>query len=264
MSDGIGNFRIGVSTIGNPPVAPPPPIGASPVALQNILKSYLYQEYSDDDDLQAFVDAFNQIAQAYLDWLNAVNLPIYTSETVFGALLDWVAEGLYGISRPTLPSGRAQLVGPFNTYEYNALAFNTRHFTGSQNYYLTDDDVFRRIITWHFFKGDGKVFNVRWLKRRIMRFLEGLNGVNYNVDETYQVSVIFGIGNQVNITILTGIRKLTGGALFNRFAFNTLPFNDIRTSFTPLAPLAFASVLKAAIDSGALELPFQFTYVVHV
>lgn len=262
-SGAIGQLGIGDGRIGHYPNSDPPE-GSTPVALQNIIKSYLYQEYSDDDDLQAFVDAFNEMAQAYLDWLNAVNLPIYTGATVFGALLDWVAEGLYGYSRPTLPSGRAQLIGPLNTFEYNVLPFNTRRFTGSQDYFVTNDDVFRRCLTWHIFKGDGKVFTIRWLKRRIMRFLTGQNGTNPNVDETYQVSVSFGIGNQINITILTGIRKITGGAIYNRAAFNTMQFNQLNTVFTPLAPLAFANILKAAIDSGALELPFQFTYVVHI
>ena len=42
------------------------------------------------------------------------------------------------------------------------------------------DDVFKRILTWHFYKGDGKNFSVRWLKRRIWRFLQGANGTDFD------------------------------------------------------------------------------------
>jgi hypothetical protein len=54
-----------------------------------------------------------------------------------------------------------------------------------------------------------------------------------NVDNTYNIDVTF-TGSQVNITL-----------------------NDSAT-FTE------STILKEAIDSGALELPFQFTYVVTV
>lgn len=260
MSDGIGQFVIGESAIGGVQ----PALGAAPTTLQNVIKAYLYQEYSDDADLQAFFAAYNALAQAYLNWFNNVNLPIYTALTVFGALLDWVGQGLYGYARPVLPSGRAQVEGPLNTYQFNTLQYNQRKLVGSPNYYATSDDVYRRCITWHFFKGDGKVFNVRWLKRRIMRFLAGANGVNYNVDQTYQVSVIFGADDQVNIRILTGVRRVSGGAFYNRAQYNTKRFNELDTSFMALSPLAFAAILQAAIDTGVLELPFQYTYIVTI
>lgn len=137
-------------------------------------------------------------------------------------------------------------------------------FVAPETFYATTDDVFKRIITWHFYKGDGKVFTIRWLKRRIMRFLEGTNGTAPNIDQTYQVSVSFGVGNQVNITILSGIRTFLSGAIFNGFAMNTQAFNAIQTSFVPLTNFALAPVLKAAIEAGACELPFQYTYVVSI
>ena len=43
----------------------------STVPLASTIKSYLYQEYAQDNDLQAFVDAYNAIAQGYQDWFNA-------------------------------------------------------------------------------------------------------------------------------------------------------------------------------------------------
>ena len=38
-------------------------------------------------------------------------------------------------------------------------------------------------MTWHLYKGDGKTFNTRWLKRRVMRFLTGAG--QYTDDVTF-------------------------------------------------------------------------------
>ncbi|HET8686956.1 MAG TPA: hypothetical protein VFM18_09875, partial [Methanosarcina sp.] len=47
----------------------------------NTIKSYLYQEYQDDLDLQAFVNAYNAYTQSYVDWYNQTALPIYAPLT---------------------------------------------------------------------------------------------------------------------------------------------------------------------------------------
>jgi hypothetical protein len=199
--------------------------------LQNIPPSYLYSEYTDDDDLQAFVAAYNGYAQSYLNTFNGLNLPIYTASNISGPLLDWVGQGIYGYPRPSLPGISASVVGPFNTVEFDQnLALNALKTTSGTSY-TTTDDIYKRLLTWHFYKGDGKYFNIRWLKRRIMRFLIGANGTAPNIDQTYQVNVTFAAGNVVNITIPT----------------------------YPVAPL-----LATAISSGAAELPFQYTFNVTV
>ena len=239
-----------------------PPAG--PSTLLATIPSYLYEQYSDDSDLQAFVRAYNELAQAYVDWFNQLDLPIYTKVQISGALLDWVAAGLYGMVRPTLSSGGNRDLGAFNTYAFNVMPFNTRRIIGPQNVAATNDDIFKRILTWHFYKDDGKVFNIRWLKRRVMRFLNGVNGTSYNVDQTYQISVTFGVGNQANIRLLNGVRVLTGGAFLNGFAFNTLAFNERTSEFTSFAELQNAEIFKEAADSGALELPFQYSWVVTI
>ena len=250
-----------------PPVIPIffPLVGAINPMLQRTIPSYLYVEYQDDDNLQGFVAAFNGQAQQYVDWFNTINLPVYTSPTIYGPLLDWVANGLYGFLRPVLPSGTARVKGLFNTAQFNTLRFDGRKQIGPINYNATSDDVFKRCITWNFFKGDGNRFNIRWLKRRVMRFLEGANGVNFNVDQTYQISVTFGVGNQVNINVLTYRRIVTGGALFNRMGFNRSrnTFNSVVSTFVTLPNFAMKATLRAAIDAGVLQLPFQYTYVVN-
>lgn len=205
---------------------------ATPPTLK-IIPAYPYAEYSDDSDIQAFFTSYNQFAQVYFDWLNVINLPVYTGPLIVGALLDWVAQGVYGISRPALAFTQTRSVGPFNTYVLNSLAFNASRSTSTSTLYVVTDDVFKRVITWNFFKGDGKVFNIRWLKRRVMRFLGGLNGVNFNIDQTYQVSVTFTAAQEITIDISVGTAPLTDKAIF-----------------------------IAAVKAGVLDLPFQFTYVV--
>lgn len=228
------------------------------------IPSYLYVQYNDDDDLQAFVEAYNTLMQELITWFASIDLPVYTNPLITGALLDWVALGLYGQARPTLPSGVNRNRGPFNTLEFNTLAFNAMDTVESTDFFATTDDVYKRIITWNFYKGDGRQFSVRWLKRRVMRFLVGENGTDPGVDQTYQVSVGFGTDNQVDIRILSGLRTVTGGAVFNLHGFNEQPFNAIETVFQAYVPLEFAPIFKAAVDGGALQLPFQYTWIVTI
>lgn len=260
--------KFSVITFQPPPVPVFPDTGgfppAGPTSLLNTIKAYLYVQYNDDDDVSAFFDAYNNLTQQYVNWFNGINLPIYTSQTISGTLLDWVLTNLYGQIRPALSSGRNRNLGALNTYAPNVLPPNVRKVIGSQNITATTDDFYKRITTWNFYKGDGKVVNVRWLKRRIMRFLLGTNGVDINPNNTYQVSVTFGTNGQVNITLVKGRRTVTGGAIPGRFAPNTKRPNQLDSFFTNIVPLQNVGILKEAIDSGVLQLPFQFTYVVNV
>jgi hypothetical protein len=209
-----------------------PPSG--PTSLQDILPAFVYQQYSDDINIQALNTGFNQLAQAYQNWFNTANLPIYTG--LAGATLDYVAQGLYGISRPTLPYGSVSMTGPLNTYQLNTMQLNSFITSGSVQVFTTTDDIFKRIITWFFFKGDGQQFSIPWLKRRIMRFLIGVNGTAPNIDQTYPVSISFGMSNTVVITIT--LTPSNGLLLFN------------------------AQIFQAAIASGALATPFNLSFSV--
>jgi hypothetical protein len=212
-----------------PIVGPFPPSG--PTSLLKTIPMYLYEQYADDDDLQAFVTSHNSIMQQYVDLFNQIQLPVYTNPLIVGALLDWVAQGLYGMTRPTLFSGSNQDLGPYNTTELNLLAFNESRKVGASNVTVTTDDIFKRIMTWRLYRGDGKTFNVKWLKRRIMRFLNGVNGTDPIIDNTYGVSVTYGANRAVNII---------------------------------LPNVAFANFMKQAIDSAAVELPFQYVFTVTI
>lgn len=234
-----------------------PPLG--PVTRLTTINSYLYKEYEDDDDLQAFVMAYNGYTQAFVDWFNALNLPIYPKH--HGALLDWVANGLYGYKRPTLWSGGSTVKGPYNTFEFNSLRFNQRkRISKFSNIYLADDDVYKRCLTWHFYKGDGKQVSAQWLKRRVGRFLFGRDGWDAPA-ALDQISVIASDANQITITIVAGFRRWTAGARFNRMRFNrsrAAQFNSTLTSLDTLSVPAMAPTFVDAARIGVLETPWQF------
>lgn len=237
---------------------------SAPTTLTKTIPSYLYEEYADDEALQAFVDAYNNLAQQYVTWFATISLPVYTNAAISGPLLDWIAQGIYGMIRPSLSSGKNRDLGPLNTYQFNVLPYNKRKNIGPTDITVTSDDIFKRIMTWNFSKVDSNTFNIRWLKRRIMRFLIGVDGTSPNIDQTYIVSVTFGSGI-ISIRISYGSRVITGGSLYNRFGFNGGGYNALRTTFiSGPSPLPYESVLKQAIDSGVLQLPFQYTYSVTI
>lgn len=151
-------------------------IGAAPTSLQTTIPSYLFSQYTDDDGLQAQRLAYNQVAQGYLDWFNQINLPVYTG--LSGSLLDWVATGLYGLPRPIIPTQAGPGVGLFNTVEYNQIEYNQYFVAQNQTFYTVSDDLYKRILTWQFYRGDGQQFTIPWLKKRVKRFLVGVNGTS--------------------------------------------------------------------------------------
>lgn len=205
------------------------PIPTGPTSVQNVIPAYVYVEYSNDDAIQAIFSAYNTYAQAYVNYFNNLNLPIYTSGYIVGALLDWVAEGIYGITRPGLPSPGTPPQGPFNTWTLNSLPINGYRPGINPGYTATSDDTFKRIITWAFYKGDGKVFTPRWLKRRINRFLNGVAGTDVTNDETYAISVY-----------PTGFKAWT----------------------IKLTTSDEAKLFQSAVDGGILELPLQIDWTV--
>ena len=194
--------------------------------ITKILPAYLYQQYNEDPDLTAFFTAYNVLAQQYLDNTNNLNLPIYTQPT--GALLDWVALGIYGIKRPSLSTpAEFSNLGVYDTVPYDTTAYTEDIKTSPASFYVVTDDYFKRIITWNFYKGDGFQYTTEWLKRRIKRFLYGLNGVNFRIDNTYEISVTYTAPNTINIHI---------------------PNLDV------------SPIFESAIQGGVLNVPFQYIY----
>jgi len=280
----LGGFVLGQSPLGDPndfPVA---------AGVQKTILAYLYLEWrsgSGSDDLQAFVNAYNELAQYYVEWFNSASLPIYPLQE--GPLLDWLARGIYGFLRPLLPSGSTQDIGALGTYVFGGIAFGDGERIGPSDFFATTDDVFRRIMTWYLYLGDGKTFSVRWLKRRVMRFLLGQNGYGglpipsdivmaldsfgnpvtwptyYNIDNAYQISVSFA-GTSATIRIVAGIRREVTGAMFGEFAFGDTGavFGSMVSTFTALGQFAMAPIFKAAVEAGVLELPVGYDWTVQV
>jgi len=224
----------------------------------DVLPAYPYSIYKDDDQITTFFMGFNKFGQDYIDSFLTLNLPIYNLKV--GAFLDWVGKNIYGIPRPVFPVGREEIRGEINTVAYNEQALNELLKKYPQQYILASDDVYRRVITWHHWKGDGDVFNVRNLKRRVQRFLS-----NTRVDQTYQVSVSFGIGNQANLTIYNnGRMPLHPSAIIADGELNSYALNELRTEEIALVKYELAEIFRTAVMIGCLELPFQYDWVVTI
>lgn len=208
------------------------------------LKSYVYKQYADDPDIAAWVKAFNQATQYYVDNFNALNLPYYPDLT--GDLLNWVALGLYGHKRTQLASPRTQARGMPNTFMPSTF-MPSQYVPSTQSFYNLSDDIFKRILTWNLFKGDGRTFSIRWLKRRIARFLSGVNGVDPHPSQPD-----FVIGAETTTSIGVAIASGTVTVTLDQSMLSLL-----NPEITP----DVLSFFQLAFQGGNLELPLQYAYV---
>lgn len=214
--------------------------------LADIIKAYAYRQYADDDNIQAFFTAMNAGTQTYLDWFNSVGLAYYPGLT--GDLLDWVAVGLYGMSRPEIEEGASPGQGMLNTQVLNISPLNTFIEPTAGTGYNLSDDVFKRILTWNLFKADGKNFNMRWMKRRVMRFLVGMNGI-----DPQPGTPGFTVGTEntqaIGVTVVSELLTVT---------IYQVPLSTI----APQVTTQILSLFAALLPSGILDLPARYTYAV--
>jgi hypothetical protein len=267
----IGQLIVGYSPLGEPILDPGGPgrlTLARGFAGDFNFASYLYQWYQDDDDCQAFVASYNALAQEYLNWFNQVQLPYYPGPLIVDGLLDWVAAGLYGMVRPLLPTGTSRSAGALGTFVLGTIPLGAVVIVGNVTYYSVDDDYFKRILTWHLYKGDGKYATIEWIKRRTMRFLTGANGIGGDTSQTYQVSVSFGVGDTATISLLGGRRSLAAesGALGTYpLGLSALPLGGSHTSVVAYPPLPGNTALfQSAVEQGILELPLSRQWTVEI
>ena len=223
--------------------------------LEDIIRSYLYTQYNDDDNIRAFVTAYNTMAKNVYDWMKNANLPIFVGGYNAGDQLRWIARGIYGVKPPVLSSGRQIISGPFNTLTFNSAPFNTRKVINQSEQVIVSDDLFKRIMTWNFYKGDGFYFTIPWLKRRIMRFLTGVNGVDVVNDQHWSISVLFS-GGGASVSIIKGFRKLTDSSVYNAQTFNSRAYNQKTSVLIKSNEYEYVSLFKQALDSGLLHMPF--------
>lgn len=97
---------------------------------------------------------------------------------------------------------------------------------------LANDDIYKRVITWNFYKSDGYQFNTRWLKNRVYRFLAQTDGIPSPIPNTYGIKINFSGSRVVVIQIVDSALK------------------------------TYAPILSALVNAGNLQLPFQFTFSV--
>lgn len=192
-----------------------------------IIPSYPYVQFADDVNISAWFAAYNTYAQKYLDWFNDTPLFDYTNSSVTGAFLDWIANGVYGVYRTPIPCGQGRYIGPLNTYTPNEIPLNQQKESSGAASYAMTDDIFRRVITWNFYKGDGLNPSIPWLKRRVARFL-GADVVGHN---------------DISITISS---RTVSIKIINSSNYNSTVISN----------------MKSVISLGYVNLPFNYTFTV--
>jgi hypothetical protein len=92
------------------------------------------------------------------------------------------------------------------------------------------------------------------------------------------------VDRNVTIRFVLGKRTVTGGALPNYLgcngfnpAFGVVPpwtigannppgitMNDLEGPYVPYPPLPYMQIFKKALDSGVLEVPYQYNFTCHI
>lgn len=231
--------------------------------LSTPISSYMFTQYADDDEIRAFFTAYNQILQEIYGWMYDTKLPIFIGNYLSGALLQWCVAGIYGQTIPTLTTSSSYVHGQYNATRYNQLAFNQRQKTTKSNQVIVSDDIFKRILTWNYYKADGFHFTVPWLKRRIMRFLLGSMGTDIANDQHWAISVLFA-SSGMTITISKGYRRISKSAIFGKTRYNRIRYNGINTYLISSSQYDFANIFSVAIQNGVLKLPFYTNVSVNI
>ena len=204
-----------------------PPPGAT--SQQNVIPSTIFQQFNDDEIMLAWAQAYNAYAQTYIDWFTSANIALYTTDPGSGTFLDFVGTNLYGYPRPGLPEPGTPRLGAYNTVAYNTLAYNGEALATGGTTIATSDDIYRRCLTWHFYKGDGRQFTVPWMKRRVTRFLYGVNGIDFPILYTPDIDITFTGPHAATIDV----PNIPAGVIF-----------------------------QAAVEAGILEMPFAISWTI--
>lgn len=232
--------------------------------LTSTIKAYPYLQFNDDPNIKAYFDAFNLTAQNYVDAFGNMVLPDYTSNEISGDLLDFVGENIYGIKRPIVFNGQPSWLGGLNSMGFNEmpLAWLKRDYSHVLNY-IANDDIYKRVLTWNTYKGDGDVFKIRWLKRRINRFLFGPNGTDILNDNTYLISVQYAENGDIGVVINPRYRTVQSGAIFSRMPFNQKVLDSLTIAQSQPNFIKYSDTLSYLMAYGSLNVPFQYNVKVY-
>ncbi len=220
--------------------------------------AYLYNEFSDDADLQGIIQVTNQFAQGYLSWFNSTPLAVWTLPTISGPLLDWTGTNIYNVARPVISTSFESTSGDYGTKKYGSLAYGIFQIKKSGTATIANDDIYKRAITWSMFKGDGYTIGITWLKKRIARFLYGVDGSDIDLGLIDNIS----IDPRMMITDTAYGMNVYGfrpayGMMYMRQAL------QIQLNITiPSTPLS--QIFSDFVSQGILAWPTQTTFVVRI
>lgn len=224
--------------------------------LPQAIETYVYGQFGDDPDIQAFFAGVNTTAQGYVDWFNTTPLSVYTSPNINGPLLDWIGLGLYNIERPVISTLSSRSYGAYNTVPYNTLAYGVRKHVSSGTAESGSDDIYKRTLTWYTYLGDGRQMSIQWLRMRVARFIFGANGSDIPVEDSFRISIS---------RSSTGFSGAYGSAAYNTQAYNTRKSRNTLAarSITITVPAGQNSqIFQSLVNEGYLALPFQVHFTV--
>lgn len=227
--------------------------------LQAVPRAYLYDQYSDDEDLQSFFSTLTAFGQGYMDWATNTPLAVWTNPNINGQLLDWTAQSLYGIVRPVISTSSSKTTGVYGTRAYGtgpAYGMLLRRETGTA--IIANDDIYKRVITWVLYQGDADNIDITWLKKRIARFLYGADGSDFDIGLLNNISInpTMMLANAGYGRNPYGMRPAYGMMLIRQ----TL---QIQLNITiPNTPAS--QILSDFLTQGILPMPTQCTYTVTI
>lgn len=226
--------------------------------LPNVVPAYVYSQFADDPDIQSFFAALNSEAQGYVDWFNSTPLSVYTADAISGPLLDWVGQGIYGIERPSMSTLLTRSYGSYNTVTYNALAFNTRKHINSGVAEMATDDIYKRTLTWYTYLGDGRQMSIQWLRRRVARFIYGINGTDVTADHFSKISIV---QPAIAFSAAYGVPPYNSQAYITRKS-RKIPAAHALQIILPAGQIS--QQFQILVEAGYLALPFQVKFTVVV
>ena len=227
----------------------------SQAPLPAVVPAYVYVQYNDDPYVTAFFTAYNELAQGYLNWFNETPLPVWTSPSISGGLLDFIGTNLYGTARPVISTVVANLTyGAMGTRAMDTMAMDSYQLIKTGTAQPADDDLYKRTLTWIHYKGDGYQATIEWLRRRIARFLYGANGGDIDV----------GLITNVSISATGSLSQMAMDSL----AMNAQAMNSARVSNVNLRGVVYITIPSTTVSqyfidlftAGYLPAPFQMTY----
>lgn len=230
--------------------------------MQKVVPAYLYAQYSDDENLQAFIDAFNAIAQGYLNWYINTPLAVYTSDAIYGPLLDLVAANIYGLTRPIVSSLNVHESGFYGNDGYGfGSAYAMAEIVESGTAYVATDDVFKRVMTWTLWKGLQEIqVSIDWMKKRIARFLYGVNGSDAPVSDMQNISIVPSMYLQ-----MAGYGESTDSYGWGPAYGEGQQVQTRTIDLTITLPnIPMAKIFAALLDQGYLPMPTQVNWTVDV